>query len=73
MTGGEVDLELWEPQLGLADGRGGVHVDWGVTGEDPAVAADRVTLDATAIDETESGIRIRDPHGHYFTLCENRS
>jgi len=59
MSGGDVDLELWEPQLGLADGRGGVHVDWGITAEDPAVAADRVTRDALSIDETPSGIRIR--------------
>jgi len=70
MRGGDVDLELWEPQLGLADGRGGVHVDWGITAEDPAVAADRVTRDAPSIDETESGLRIRDPDGHYLTLCE---
>jgi catechol 2,3-dioxygenase-like lactoylglutathione lyase family enzyme len=70
MSGGDVDLELWEPQLGLADGRGGVHVDWGITAEDPAVAADRVTRDALSIDETPSGIRIRDPDGHYLTLCE---
>jgi catechol-2,3-dioxygenase len=69
MSGGDVDLELWEPQLGLADGRGGVHVDWGVAVEDPAVAADRVTRDALAVDETDDGIRIRDPDGHYVTLC----
>ncbi|MCU4799600.1 VOC family protein [Halobacteria archaeon HArc-gm2] len=70
MTGGDVDLELWEPQLGLADGRGGVHVDWGITAEDAEIAADRVTRDALAIDEVESGFRIRDPDGHYLTLCE---
>ncbi|SFS05915.1 Glyoxalase/Bleomycin resistance protein/Dioxygenase superfamily protein [Halomicrobium zhouii] len=70
MTGGDVDLELWEPQLGLADGRGGVHVDWGITAEDPTMTADRVTRDAQSIDETEAGIRIRDPDGHYLTLCE---
>lgn len=69
MTTGDVDLELWEPQLGLADARGGVHVDWGVTAENPESAADRVEHDATAVERIDSGIRIRDPDGHYLTLC----
>lgn len=70
MRGGDVDLELWEPQLGLADGRGGVHVDWGITAEEPPVAADRVARDALSVEETDAGVRLRDPDGHYVTLWE---
>lgn len=69
LTTGDVDLELWEPQLGLADARGGVHVDWGVAADDPAAVAERVERDALAVDETDAGVRIRDPDGHYLTLC----
>lgn len=68
MTTGDVDLELWEPQLGLADARGGVHVDWAVTADDPVSVADRVTDDALDVEQVETGVRIRDPDGHYLTL-----
>ena len=44
---GPMALELWEPHLGLADARGGVHVDLGFATSDPDAAvdlvADRVT------------------------------
>lgn len=30
LSSGTFDIELWEPQLGLADARGGVHVDIGI-------------------------------------------
>jgi catechol-2,3-dioxygenase len=65
---GAVDLELWEPQLGLADARGGVHVDVGVACDDPEATADAVAADALAVIETGEGVRIRDPDGHYVTL-----
>lgn len=39
---GPFDLELWEPQLGLADARGGVHVDLALGVENPADAVDAV-------------------------------
>jgi len=70
MTTGEVDLELWEPQLGLADARGGVHVDWGIAADDPVARSDRVAADALAVDHFEDQSRIRDPDGHYLTLFE---
>ncbi|WP_225333810.1 VOC family protein [Halomicrobium urmianum] len=69
LTAGDVDLELWEPHLGLADARGGVHVDWGIAADEPAELADQVRGDALAVWETDDGVRIRDPDGHYLTLC----
>lgn len=71
MTTGAVDLELWEPHLGLADARGGVHVDWGVATDDPESLSERVSKDALNVDNVERGSRIRDPDGHYLTLCRD--
>jgi len=68
LTTGTVDLELWEPQLGIADARGGVHVDLGVAADDPQAAADAVADRATRVEKSESRTRIRDPDGHYVTL-----
>lgn len=67
---GPMDLELWEPQLGLADARGGVHVDVGIDASDPETAADSVAARTTRRETVEEGIRIRDPDGHYLTLIE---
>ena len=68
MTAGEFDIELWEPHLGLADARGGVHVDVGIEAEDPAAVAESVGDGMTAVTETERGYRFRDPDGHYVTV-----
>jgi len=68
LTTGEFDLELWSPRLGLADARGGVHVDFGVTADDPGGIAREVADDALAVTSIEGGVRIRDPDGHYLTL-----
>jgi catechol-2,3-dioxygenase len=67
---GAFDIELWEPHLGLADARGGVHVDLGVGAEQPDAVAERLEPDALAVDPLEEGIRVRDPDGHYVTLLE---
>ncbi|WP_336325511.1 VOC family protein [Halovenus sp. HT40] len=69
MTAGSFDIELWEPHLGLADARGGVHVDVGIATEDAEsiVAAVR---DDMAVSELDDGYRLRDPDGHYLTLVE---
>lgn len=64
-------LELWEPQLGIADARGGLHVDFGVTVENPAALVDEVRGDVLTIDERENGLRLRDVDGHYVTLLES--
>jgi len=68
LTTGDLDLELWEPQLGIADGRGGVHVDLGLVADDPAAAADRVADDVIGRTDVEDGLTIRDRDGHYVTL-----
>jgi catechol 2,3-dioxygenase-like lactoylglutathione lyase family enzyme len=68
LTTGELDIELWEPHLGLADARGGVHVDWAIAADEPSTVADRVVDDALAVEETADGVRVRDPDGHYLTL-----
>jgi catechol-2,3-dioxygenase len=65
-----VVLDLWEPQTVGGGARGGVHVDWGMTADDPQHTAERVVGDATAVEEVEAGVLIRDPDGHRLTLCE---
>ena len=68
LTVGEFDLELWEPQLGIADARGGVHVDLGVGADEPASVAARVEEVALGVETLDDGVRIRDPEGHYLTI-----
>lgn len=70
LTTGPFDIELWEPHLGLADARGGVHVDVGFAVDDPELAADSVAARATKRETVPEGIRIRDPDGHYLTLVD---
>jgi catechol-2,3-dioxygenase len=70
LTSGPLDVELWEPHLGLADARGGVHVDVGIETTDPAAVADAVAERATKRESVDGGVRIRDPDGHYLTLLE---
>jgi len=67
-TTGPLDLELWEPQLGLADARGGVHVDLGVAADDPESAVGPVRDEALRVEDIHGGLRVRDPDGHYLTL-----
>lgn len=68
LTTGPFDIELWEPHLGLADARGGVHADIGIEAEAPEAVADAVDGRATKREPLENGLRIRDPDGHYLTL-----
>ena len=70
-TTGALDLELWEPQLGIADGRGGVHVDFGVTATDPEAVVSAVDDDAAAIQQLDTGMRVRDPDGHYLSVVRD--
>lgn len=65
---GPVDLELWEPQRGLADARGGVHVDLGFRRSDEVPLPVLVREGARAIEPLENGVRVRDPDGHALTL-----
>jgi catechol-2,3-dioxygenase len=68
LTTGPFDVELWEPHLGLADARGGVHVDVAVAADDPGTAADSVAARVTKRETVDGGLRVRDPDGHYLTL-----
>ena len=68
---GPVELELWEPQLGIADARGGVHVDLGVEAEDPAAVVEAVGDRACEIHEIDGGVRFRDPDSHWLTVLES--
>jgi catechol-2,3-dioxygenase len=74
---GPIALELWEPHLGLADARGGVHVDLGFATDDPARAVDAVadrvrdcesvTRDEPDADDADA-VRVHDPDGHVLTF-----
>ncbi|WP_134670622.1 VOC family protein [Halorussus marinus] len=66
--GGPVALELWEPQLGIADARGGVHVDVGFAADDPEAVVDAVADRACEIETGDEWARVRDPDGHYLTV-----
>jgi catechol-2,3-dioxygenase len=70
LTAADFDLELWEPQLGLADARGGVHVDLGASVVDAEATADSVRSRAKAVTAVDGGVRLCDPDGHYLTLLD---
>jgi len=67
---GPVDLELWEPHLGIADARGGVHVDVGYAG-DPVATVAAVADEARTVEETADGVRLQDPDGHWVTVARD--
>ncbi|MFO7925857.1 fosmidomycin resistance protein [Natronomonas sp.] len=71
LTTGPFDIELWEPHLGLADARGGVHVDVGIESTDPTTTADTVAERVTKRESVDGGVRIRDPDGHYLTFVSS--
>jgi catechol 2,3-dioxygenase-like lactoylglutathione lyase family enzyme len=65
------DLELWEPQLGLANARGGVHVDFGIRVENPAEAAERAFGESPAVNPLErpdGSVELYDIDGHHVVL-----
>ncbi|SEO81880.1 Catechol-2,3-dioxygenase [Halogranum amylolyticum] len=70
---GPFDLELWEPQLGLADARGGVHLDLELAVADPDVAVEAVdewVSDPVVVDSDDGvrRLRVRDPDCHLLTF-----
>lgn len=67
---GPFDLELWEPHLGLADARGGVHVDLGFDCTDREGAVAAVREEALSVVRVDEGTRVRDPDGHYLTFVD---
>ena len=50
LDAGGVEIELWEPQLGLADARGGLHVDLGFETSDPERLVEPVESEALAVE-----------------------
>lgn len=74
---GPMALELWAPQRGIADARGGVHADLRFAAPDPEAAVEAVAERACSVqnvDEVGEGgdgaRRVRDPDGHYLTFHE---
>ncbi|ELZ13785.1 glyoxalase/bleomycin resistance protein/dioxygenase [Halovivax asiaticus JCM 14624] len=70
---GPVALELWEPQLGIADARGGVHVDLGFSCDDPRAVVGLVEEDACETTARGSDRVVIDPDGHVLTFTESAS
>ena len=69
---GPIALELWEPHLGIADARGGVHVDLGFETDDPTATGEAITdrvadLELRVEGDTETAV-VRDPDGHRLTF-----
>ncbi|SDY11879.1 VOC family protein [Halopenitus persicus] len=68
---GPFDLELWEPHLGIAGARGGLHVDLGLASDDSEADAARIAdaNDAAgALEPIDGGFRVRDPDGHRVSI-----
>jgi len=74
---GPMALELWEPQRGIADARGGVHADLRFAVPDPDAVVDAVADQACRVEAVDGGDgdeagsesrRVRDPDGHYLTF-----
>lgn len=65
---GPIALELWTPQRGLADARGGVHCELGFTAGAPADTISPVLDRVQWSGGVPGGRRIQDPDGHYLTI-----
>lgn len=69
---GPMALELWEPHLGIADARGGVHVDIGFETDDLDAAVSAVSERVCSLERaSETTAVVRDPDGHVLTLTES--
>ncbi|WP_330632048.1 VOC family protein [Halocatena halophila] len=69
LSGGTFDLELWEPHLGIADARGGCHVDLGIELSDGDRKATIESVeDQATVGHTNDNFRLIDPDGHRLTL-----
>ncbi|PSQ45948.1 fosmidomycin resistance protein [Halobacteriales archaeon SW_7_68_16] len=65
---GPIDLELWRPRLGIADGRAGVHVDLAFGDADPAARVDPVRDAARRVRGAGDGTVVVDPDGHHLSI-----
>ncbi|MFD1598301.1 VOC family protein [Halobellus rarus] len=66
--GGPVALELWEPQLGIADARGGLHVDLAFTTPNPDAAVESGAPWPSGPEPVGGGVRVVDDDGHVLTF-----
>lgn len=67
----QFDVELWEPQLGLAGARGGVHVDLALRVHEPAAVAEHAYGDLPSVtvrESPEGSVELYDPDGHHLVL-----
>jgi catechol 2,3-dioxygenase-like lactoylglutathione lyase family enzyme len=65
---GPVDLELWEPQLGIAEARGGLHVDLAFVTDDPEAAVEAGGPWHGDVESVPGGLRVVDDDGHVLTF-----
>ncbi|MFD1686597.1 VOC family protein [Halobellus litoreus] len=65
---GPVALELWEPQLGIADARGGLHVDLAFAAPNPDAAVEAGAPWAAGPHPVDGGVRVVDDDGHVLTF-----
>jgi len=57
------------PHLGIADARGGVHVDLGFETDEPAAALEAVRNRIGSLErESNENVVVRDPDGHFLTF-----
>lgn len=72
LTAGPFDVELWEPHLGLADARGGVHVDAGFETPEPEEVLAAVEDRVRGVEHTDDGVRVVDPDGHQLLFARSQ-
>jgi len=68
---GPVALELWEPQLGIADARGGLHVDLGFETADLEATAAALEPWVCSLERDGDRLVAIDPDGHHLTVLES--
>ena len=68
---GPVDLELWEPEVGIADARGGLHVDLAFTADDPEAAVEAGGPWPVEAESVPDGFRVVDDDGHVLTFLRS--
>ncbi|XGI83594.1 VOC family protein [Halorutilales archaeon Cl-col2-1] len=69
LDAGGFDLELWEPHLGIADARGGIHVEMGIEVESLDGLEETEEKACWVSEESDSTV-LGDPDGHYLRLSE---
>jgi len=68
---GPMALELWEPQLGIADARGGLHVDLAFATSNPDAAVEAGAPWSSEPEPVDGGVRVVDDDGHVLTFLRS--